>query len=37
MSIRDPERSVKDMIDGAIQKFGEKIAVTRFTRYSISD
>ncbi|MDP6388076.1 MAG: elongation factor Ts [Candidatus Pacebacteria bacterium] len=33
--IKDPERTVKDLIESAIQKFGEKIEVTDFARFSL--
>jgi elongation factor Ts len=32
--IKDPEKTIKDLIDEAIQKFGEKIEITRFVRFS---
>ncbi|HEY4502671.1 MAG TPA: elongation factor Ts [Candidatus Paceibacterota bacterium] len=35
--IKDQERSIKDLIEEATQKFGEKIAVTRFARFSARD
>ena len=31
--IRDPEQPVRALIEGAIQKFGEKIEITRFARF----
>ena len=33
--IKNQDMSIKELIDGAIQKFGEKIAIRRFTRYSV--
>lgn len=33
--IKDPSKSINTLIDEATQKFGEKVQVTRFTRYSI--
>lgn len=33
--IKDPSRTVKDLIDEAVQKFGERIEVTRIARFSI--
>ncbi len=33
--IKDPELTVEGRIQAAIQKFGENIKVTKFTRYSI--
>lgn len=33
--IKDPELTVEQRIQAAIQKFGENIKVTKFTRYSI--
>jgi elongation factor Ts len=35
--VKNPDLSVKSLIDGAIQKFGERIEVARFTRFSVSD
>lgn len=34
--IKDPEMTVEQKIQSAIQKFGENTKVTRFTRYSIA-
>ncbi len=34
--IKNPDMTVKQRLEGAIQKFGENTRVTRFTRYSIS-
>lgn len=33
--IKNPDKSIKLLLDEAVQKFGEKVEVTRFTRYSI--
>jgi elongation factor Ts len=34
--IKNPEVTITNLIQGAIQKFGEKIEVGRFVRYSVS-
>ncbi len=33
--IKNPDKTIKLLIDEASQKFGEKVEITRFTRYSI--
>lgn len=33
--IKDPERTVEDLLNGAVQKFGEKVAIRSFVRVSI--
>jgi len=33
--IKNPELTIKGLIDSGIQKFGEKIEVARFTRFSV--
>ncbi len=33
--IKDPSKTIRVMLDEATQKFGEKVEITRFTRYSI--
>ena len=33
--IKNPELTIQSLIEGAIQKFGEKIEVTRFVRFSV--
>jgi elongation factor Ts len=33
--IKNPEITVGDLINGAVQKFGEKTQIVRFTRYAI--
>ncbi len=35
--IKSPDKTIKDMINGAIQKFGERTEVRRFTRFSVSE
>ncbi len=32
--IKDPEKKIKDLISGAIQKFGERTEIRRFVRFS---
>lgn len=34
--IKDQEITVRDLIQGGIQKFGEKITIAKFTRFSLS-
>ena len=33
--IKDPSKTIKDLIEAATQKFGEKIEITRFVRFSV--
>lgn len=33
--VKDPSRSIKDLIEQATQKFGENIKIGRFTRYAL--
>ena len=33
--VRDDNLKIKDLIESAIQKFGEKIEITRFARFSV--
>ena len=33
--IKDQQHTIKDLIDGAVQKFGERVELTGFMRYSI--
>ena len=33
--IKDPDTTVKDLIDSAIQKFGERIEIEKFARFSV--
>jgi len=35
--IKDPERTIKDLIEAATQKFGEKVELTRFVRFGVRD
>lgn len=35
--IKDPTRTIKDLIESATQKFGEKIQITDFARFSVRD
>ena len=35
--IKDPTITIKTLIDNAIQKFGEKIEVARFVRFSTTE
>ncbi len=34
--IKDPEVTIKGLIERAVQKFGEKMELSRFSRYSVS-
>lgn len=34
--IKDPEVTIRGLIDRAVQKFGEKMELSRFTRYSVT-
>lgn len=34
--IKNPEMTITNLIQSAVQKFGEKIEISRFTRYSVS-
>ncbi|OGG55150.1 hypothetical protein A3D62_02835 [Candidatus Kaiserbacteria bacterium RIFCSPHIGHO2_02_FULL_49_11] len=34
--IKDPSVTIRALVEGATQKFGEKIEITRFTRFSIA-
>lgn len=34
--IKNPDITIKQLIDGGVQKFGEKIAVSRFSRFSVA-
>ena len=36
-TIRDPDKKVKEMLDGAIAKLGENIVVRRFVRFKIGE
>ncbi|HYF10140.1 MAG TPA: elongation factor Ts [Candidatus Paceibacterota bacterium] len=33
--IKDPERTIRDLLSQAVQKFGERIEITRFSRFSL--
>ena len=33
--IKNPDKTIKLLLDEAVQKFGEKVEITRFVRYSI--
>jgi elongation factor Ts len=33
--VKDPERTIKDLIDGLSAKTGEKISVARFVRFQV--
>lgn len=33
--IKNPDMTIKQVIDGGVQKFGEKIAISRFVRFSV--
>ncbi len=33
--VKDPSRTIKDLIDGAVQKFGERIEVSECVRFSV--
>jgi len=32
--IKDPEKTIRDLIDGAVQKFGERVEIEKFARFS---
>lgn len=34
--VKNPDMTIKQLIDGGVQKFGEKIAVARFARFAIA-
>ena len=34
--VKNPDITIKQLIDGGVQKFGEKIAVARFVRFAIA-
>ena len=34
--IKNPDITIKQLIDGGVQKFGEKIVVSRFSRFSVA-
>ena len=33
--IKDPEKTIQDLLSGAVQKFGERVEVEKFTRFSV--
>ena len=35
--IRDDKRKVKDLVNDAVAKIGERIVVRRFTRYQVGE
>ena len=35
--IKSPDKTIKDLVNGAIQKFGERTEVRRFVRFSTSE
>jgi elongation factor Ts len=35
--IKDPEKKIQDLINAAVQKFGERTEIRRYTRYSVSE
>lgn len=34
--VKNPDITIKGLIDGGVQKFGEKIAIARFSRFSVA-
>ncbi len=35
--IKDPEKKIQDLINAAVQKFGERTEIRRYTRFSVSE
>ncbi|MHB1330536.1 MAG: elongation factor Ts [Minisyncoccota bacterium] len=35
--IKSPDKTIKDLVNGATQKFGERTEIRRFTRFSVSE
>jgi elongation factor Ts len=35
--IKDPSKKIKDLVNGAVQKFGERTEVRRFARFSVAE
>jgi elongation factor Ts len=35
--IKNPDQKIKDLVNGAVQKFGERTELRRFVRYSVSE
>ena len=34
--VKNPDITIKQLVDGGVQKFGEKIAVARFSRFAVA-
>lgn len=35
--IKNPDQKIKDLVNGAVQKFGERTEIRRFARFSVSE
>jgi elongation factor Ts len=35
--IKNPEQTIQDLVNGAVQKFGERTEIRRFARFSVSE
>jgi elongation factor Ts len=35
--IKNPDQTIQDLVNGAVQKFGERTEIRRFTRYSVAE
>lgn len=35
--VKSPDKTIKEMVNGAVQKFGERIEIRRFTRFAVSE
>lgn len=35
--IKSPDQKIRDLVNGAVQKFGERTEIRRFTRFSVSE
>lgn len=35
--IKNPDQKIQDLVNGAVQKFGERTEIRRYTRFSVSD
>lgn len=35
--IKSPDQKIQDLVNGAVQKFGERTEIRRFTRFSVSE
>ena len=33
--IKDPEKTIRNLIEGAVQKFGERVEIEKFVRFSV--